>query len=451
MRITVLIVDDEAGLRSGLKKLLALRGYRVLEASCCAEARAALDREAVHLVLLDVRLGGENGLEFLAELRAREPLTSVIVVTGYGDVKGAVASMRQGAINYLTKPVDHELLISVLEREREALLSRQESMAFRESLEAYSPQMLAGSSSAEVQRIDAIVDRIKDSEATVLIEGETGAGKEVLARRIHYAGAYRERPFIAVNCASLNENLLESELFGHEKGAFTGAVSRKLGRFELAGRGTIFLDEIGDMSPAMQSKLLRVLQEGTFERVGGTQTLRAGCRVMTATNRQMSRLIAEGRFRADLFYRISLITMRLPSLRERSEDIPAFVDAFIAEANRRYARGVRSASPALLERLKSYPWPGNIRQLKNVITNAVILSDGEEINRVELPDDESTPEDQALAGVDLKTALAESTRRFELRMIRAALARHGGNISRTAAQLGITRKTLYEKVRQYGL
>jgi DNA-binding NtrC family response regulator len=451
MRMTVLIVDDEAGLRSGLSKLLALRGYRVLEASTCAAARAALGREAVHIVLLDVRLGAENGLDLLAELRADEPMTSVIVVTGYGDVKGAVACMRQGAINYLTKPVDHELLVSVLEREREALLSRQENLAFRESLEDYAPQLLAASAHPEVQRLDDIVGRIKDSEATVLIEGETGTGKEVLARRIHHAGSYRERPFIAVNCAALNENLLESELFGHEKGAFTDAIGRKLGRFELAGRGTLFLDEIGDMSLAMQSKLLRVLQEGTFERVGGTQTLRAGCRVMAATNRELSRLMAQGTFRADLFYRLSVIRVRLPPLRERPDDIAAFVALFIAEANRRYNRGVRCASPALVERLARYPWPGNIRQLRNVIVNAVILSDGDEIARVELPDDETTPEDQAIAGIDLKTALADNTRRFEERMIRAALARHGGNISRTAAQLGITRKTLYEKVRQYGL
>ncbi len=451
MRTSVLIVDDEEGLRSGLKKLLALHGYRVLEAASSADARAVLDREAVPLVLLDVRLGEENGLDLLAEIRAREPLASVIVVTGYGDVKGAVACMRQGAINYLTKPVDHELLISVLDREREALLSRRESIAFRESIEASAAAVLAASLHPEVQRLDEVVERIKDSEATVLIEGETGTGKELLARRLHHAGAWRERPFIAVNCAALNENLLESELFGHEKGAFTGAVARRLGRFELAGSGTIFLDEIGDMSLAMQSKLLRVLQEGTFERVGGTQTLRAGCRVIAATNREMSRLVAEGRFRADLFYRLSLIRLRLPSLRERSADIPAFVELFVAEANRRYGRAVRAASPALVERLKTYPWPGNIRQLRNVIANAVIMSDGEELGRVELPDDQTTPEDQALAGVDLKTALAESTRRFEERMIRAALARHDGNISRTAAQLGITRKTLYEKIRQYGL
>jgi DNA-binding NtrC family response regulator len=290
---------------------------------------------------------------------------------------------------------------------------------------------------------------VKDSDVPVLLLGETGTGKEVIARTIHYTGTYRDRPFIGLNCASLNENLLESELFGHEKGAFTGAVSRKVGRFELAGNGTLFLDEIGDMSPSMQSKLLRVLQERTMERVGGTKPVSVYCRLITATNKDLSELRKSGQFREDLFYRLSTVTLKLPRLRDRARDIPALVRLFVEEANSSYGKNVHVVPELLMRRLMAYPWPGNIRQLKNVITNAVLLSDAEEISVLEFGDG-IAPEEIYLEG-DLQATVARYTTDLERRIIRAVLAENGGNVSRTASALGISRKTLYEKMRRHEL
>jgi two-component system response regulator AtoC len=306
------------------------------------------------------------------------------------------------------------------------------------------------------------VEKVKDSDVPVLLLGETGTGKEVIARTIHYTGSYRDRPFVALNCASLSESLLESELFGHEKGAFTGAVARTVGRFELAGNGTLFLDEIGDMSLGMQAKLLRVLQERTLERVGGTRPVTVYCRLIAATNKDIADLRARGVFRDDLYYRMATVTMRLPALRERSADIPALVQVFIDEANAAYGRSVRAVAEPILRRLAGHPWPGNIRQLKNVITNAVILAEGDEIAWLDPGDGEAAPEGQggeafggtevgAEPGGDLRSTLARATTLLERKYITAALGAAGGNITRAAARLGISRKTLYEKMRRHGL
>ena len=295
--MNVLIVDDEPGLRSGLAKTLTLRGYRALEAANREEARKTLADSDVNMVLLDLRLGQADGLALLRELKASEPSLPIIIITGHGDINSAVECMKAGATNYIPKPIDQDLLLSILEKESLALNDRLATFAFRETLRTTTHTRLAPSSSPEMKEIERVIEKVKDSDVTVLLLGETGTGKEVIARTMHYGGIYRDRPFIGLNCASLNENLLESELFGHEKGAFSGAVARKIGRFELAGNGTLFLDEIGDMSLSMQSKFLRVLQERVLERVGGTRPVSVYCRLIAATNKDLTELRSSGGFR----------------------------------------------------------------------------------------------------------------------------------------------------------
>jgi two-component system response regulator AtoC len=448
--MNVLIVDDEPGLTSGLAKLLTLQGYRTYEAASAAAARAVLASAEVHLLLLDLRLGQDDGLGLLRELKAEEPSPPVIIITGHGDIYSAVECMKAGATNYIPKPIDHDLLLSILEKERLALRDRLATFAFRESLRSTTKTQIVPSSSAEMKDIERVIEKVTDSDVPVLLLGETGTGKEVIARTIHYAGAYRDRPFVGLNCASLNENLMESELFGHEKGAFSGAVARKIGRFELAGNGTLFLDEIGDMSLSMQSKLLRVLQERTLERVGGTKSVTVYCRLIAATNKDLASLRAHGDFREDLYYRLSTVTMKLPPLRDRARDIPAFVRQFVQEANASYDRKVKTVPEPLMRRLQAYPWPGNIRQLKNVITNAVILSDGEEISDLEFGDGHAAVGDIPLIG-DLQTTVTKYANDAETRIIRTALEKNDRNITRTARLLGISRKTLYDKIRRHDL
>ena len=450
MFINVLIVDDEPGLRNGLSKLLTLQGYRALEAANAADARKVLAASEVHLILLDLRLGQDDGFVLLKELKAEEPAVPVIIITGHGDIYSAVECMKAGATNYIPKPIDHGLLLSIIEKERLALGDRLATFAFRETLRSTTRRQLAPSTSSDMKEIERIVEKVKDSDVPVLLLGETGTGKEVIARTIHYTGIYRDRPFVGLNCASLNENLMESELFGHEKGAFSGAIARKIGRFELAGNGTLFLDEIGDMSFSMQAKLLRVLQERTLERVGGTKPISVYCRLIAATNKDLADLRARGAFREDLYYRLSTVTLKLPTLRERARDIPALVRLFIEESNMAYGRGVKRISDGVLRSLMAHPWPGNIRQLKNVIANAVILSDGEEISDLEHGDGEAAGEEIRFDG-DLHATVAHYATDFEKRIIRSVLQQNNGNISRSAVRLGISRKTLYEKIRRLDL
>jgi DNA-binding NtrC family response regulator len=448
--MNILIVDDEPGLRSGLAKLLTLQGYSALEASNAAEARKALAASEVHLLLLDLRLGQDDGLVLLKELKTEEPSIPVIIITGHGDIYSAVECMKAGATNYIPKPIDHGLLLSIIEKERLALRDRLATFAFRETLRSTTRTQLAPSTSAEMKEIERVVEKVKDSDVPVLLLGETGTGKEVIAKTIHYTGVYRDRPFVGLNCASLNENLMESELFGHEKGAFSGAIARKIGRFELAGNGTLFLDEIGDMSLAMQSKLLRVLQERTLERVGGTRPVSVYCRLIAATNKDITELRARGGFREDLYYRLSTVTLKLPTLRERSRDIPALVRLFVEEANAAYGRSVRTVPDRIMHSLMAHPWPGNIRQLKNVIANAVILSDGEEISGLEYGEGEAISEEIRM-DTDLHTTVARYATDIEKRIIRSVLEKNNGNISKSAIRLGISRKTLYEKIRRHEL
>jgi len=448
--MNVLIIDDEPGLRSGLAKLLTLQGYNTLEAASAADVRKLLLTTEIHLMLLDLRLGDQDGLALLKEVKAEEPAIPVIIITGHGDIYSAVECMKAGAANYIPKPIDHGLLLSIIEKESLALRDRLATLGFRESLRSAARTRLVPSSSAEMKEIERIVEKVRDSDVPVLLLGETGTGKEVIAKIIHYTGAYCDRPFVGLNCASLNENLLESELFGHEKGAFSGAIARKIGRFELAASGTLFLDEIGDMSLSMQSKLLRVLQEKTLERVGGTKPVSVYCRLIAATNKDLAVLRARGEFREDLYYRLSTVTLKLPPLRDRTRDIPALVRTFVEEANAAYGRTVTSIPERIMRSLTTHPWPGNIRQLKNVIANAVLLSDGEVISGLEYGD-AGKPEEEILIDKDLPGTVARYSREIEKKIIRSVLEKNQGNITKSATRLGISRKTLYDKIRRHEL
>lgn len=448
MKRSILIIDDEPGLRKGLGKILTLQDYTVHEAAGVKQAREILRDRDIDLVLLDLKLDGVDGLEFLKELRQEEPLLPVIMITAYGNIENAVECLKAGALNYISKPIDKDLLLSIIEKEIDSTALRMENLGLRETLEKHIRYETIESRSPKIKEIEHIVERIKDSQATVLILGESGTGKEVTAKMIHYSGSYRDRPFIGVNCAALNDNLLESELFGHEKGAFTGAVARKLGRFELAGSGTLFLDEVGDMSLAMQAKLLRVLQERCFERVGGTKSIRSNCRIVAASNKDLAAMLEKGAFREDLYYRLSLVVIRIPPLRERKEDLEVLIDLFIRQANREYNRDVKGLSVRLLSQLKGFTWPGNIRQLKNIITNAVILSNGEILDQIDLFSARSTGvEPDTSEG--LRSITARHTEQVERELINRVLSECGRNLTQASRRLKITRKTLYDKIRKY--
>ncbi|MFW6209339.1 MAG: sigma-54-dependent transcriptional regulator [Spirochaetota bacterium] len=452
--MNILIIDDEAGLRRGLAKRLLIEGYTVYEAADYREKMQVHREQKIHIALLDLRLAGEDGHQLLRSIKRTEPDTSIIIINGYGTIQSAVECIKSGASNYLSKPIDQDRLLTALNREIQTINLQSRNAGLRQSLDdMVERDKLVPSSKRLPSHIDDIILKVKDLNVNTLISGETGTGKEVTAKRIHFSGLYRDRPFISINCSALNDNLIESELFGHEKGAFTGAAVRKLGRFEIAADGTLFLDEIGDMSLTMQSKLLRVLEERTFESVGGTQKIKTNCRIIAASNKNLKREVEEQRFRSDLYYRLNVVQIHLPPLRERTEEIPYLVDYFIEEANHQYNKSIKTISSALLQKIMNYSWPGNIRQLKNVITNAVLLSDGDTFNALNIPDFERNCDENEAQNsfVDLKTYVNQHTEQVERELLSRVLQEEERNISTAALRLGISRKTLYKKIESYGL
>jgi DNA-binding NtrC family response regulator len=452
----ILIVDDEQGIRTGLKKILGLDGHDISESSNAGDAIEILKQDPPDCILLDLKLKKSSGLDVLDFAVENSPESSVIVMTGHGDVRNAVLCMKRGADNYLLKPIDKDLLGSILKKEEQIRQSRLERESLKAQLDEYKNRELSefSSTNPEVSGLLDILNKVKDTDVPVLITGESGTGKEVTATYLHRRSTRSSEPFISVNCAALNDNLLETELFGHVKGAFTGAESSKPGRFELAGKGTLFLDEIGDMSLKMQAKLLRVIQEGVYEPVGGISSLKSECRLIAATNKSLKKLIAAGEFREDLYYRINVVELRLPPLRERVGDIPHLSRLFIQQANENFGREITSLAPMVEKQLLTHHWPGNIRQLKNVITNAVILSDSECIERLDSIPSESPCEDAKeplYFDQDLKTTLANLVSSHEPEILKQALNESDWNISRSADKLGISRKTLYQKLKHYGI
>lgn len=444
----ILVIDDEEHMCWALEKGLRQEGYQVLTATRSKQGLELLRKEIPSLVILDLKMPEMDGLEVLVKAKDLMPKLPVIMITAHGTIDTAIEAMKLGAADYITKPFDLDELKLVV---RQALMvSRlQEEVTFLRSELSKKYGRIVGNSQA-IQDVCTLVEKVADSNATVLITGESGTGKEVTALSIHQLSSRRDKPFVPINCAALPESLLESELFGHEKGAFTGAVARKLGRFELANHGTLFLDEITEMPLSMQVKLLQVLQEKQFERVGGTESIKVDVRVIAATNRDPMECIRKGTFREDLYYRLNVLPIHLPPLRERAEDIPLLVMHFLQKFNPSQEQFM---SPEAMGLLTSYEWPGNIRELQNVIERAVILSQGHEIKAHHLPKEiQKTDTGKSEASQGLIINFPDQGISFdevEKELILKALEKSGGNQTKAAQLLGITRSALLYRAQKY--
>ncbi len=447
----ILIVDDDAAHRTMLKVNLLQAGYKIIEADDGDQVLPVLLKEPVDLILMDLKMERMDGIEAIRLLRTEHRVEPIIVITAFSSVESAVEAMKHGAIDYITKPVDIEALKLKVEKALDVEGLREENRELRKRLgEKFDFGNIIGRSPA-MQKVFETLALVAPSDATVLINGESGTGKELIAGALHHNSKRKDGPFIKVNCAALHENLLESELFGHEKGAFTGAESRRPGRFELADGGTLFLDEIGDMSLPTQAKILRVLQEGELERLGGNQTLRVNVRMVAATHRDLNKMVEEESFRQDLFFRLSVVPVELPPLRERTEDIPALADFFLQHYCTKNKKDIKGFHPQALVLLVRYSWPGNVRELENTIERAVILCLGEQITPRELPP-QMLPEDfQQVAVSSSSSGGGLTLKDMEKETIRATLERTGGNKSRAAKLLGIARQTLLNKLKEYEL
>jgi DNA-binding NtrC family response regulator len=453
---TILIVDDEPAARYGLKRALEAR-YRVLEADTAAAARSVMAADPPDLLLLDVVMPDEDGLEFLKWLRAEGQALPVLMVSALDTAKPAVEALQYGAADYLVKGFElEELRTRVANLLKLATLEQEnESLRHRLATEGQFGQMIGRS--AAMRRAFEMADRVAPTDSTVLILGESGTGKDLLAQEIHARSQRNGKAYVAVNCAALPETLIESELFGYERGAFTGAAQQKKGRFEQAHGGTLFLDEIGDMNPVTQSKVLRALENRTIERLGGTQSLQVDVRVISATHRNLALAIRDGKFREDLFYRLRVVTIELPPLRSHKEDIAALAEAFLRIHGNRLARTGRLTKEALAA-LERYDWPGNIRELKNAIERAMVLCRGDELGIEDLPEEvvKAAPvvPKSSENGADLglhESDFREAKRKFEIAYLRRQLGAHRWNISRTAATIGLHRQSLQERLRELGI
>ena len=447
--LRIVVVDDEPAQRELIGGFLTKQGHEVFAAGSGAEALAHARNRQVDLVLSDCRMPGMSGPDLLQKIKAVNPEIPLILMTAYGTVETAVQAMKDGAADYLTKPLDlEELLVRVGRVTEQARLKSEVRELQRQLVERHRLDGIIGES-GRMQEVLALVTRVAPSDATVLIRGESGIGKELIARAIHFNSRRAAGPLVSLNCAALPEQLLESELFGHERGAFTGAVAQRKGRFEQADGGTIFLDEIGDLSPTLQVKLLRVLQEREFERVGGNKTLGMDVRVLAATHRDLEQAMRDGRFREDFYYRLNVVTIQIPPLRDRREDIPLLLDHFLhkfAEKNRRDVTGLTAAAR---DAFLKYDYPGNIRELENLVERAVLLCRGRVIDLEDLP--------AAVRPGERSTDQPESQRlpdilgHIERQTIRDALERCGGVQTQAAEALGISERVLRYKMKKYGL
>jgi two-component system, NtrC family, response regulator HydG len=449
-RARILVVDDEESHRIMLRAVLQEEGYEVAAATDGPEAIRAVEQEPFDLILLDIRMTTMDGIETLTEIRKVSPFVPVLMMTAYASVKTAVEALKAGAFEYLTKPLDIEELKILIEKALEHYHLQEENLALRERLgDRFDFSKIIGKSHKMKELFDLLA-QVAPTDATVLILGESGTGKELAANAIHHNSPRATQPFIKVACAALPETLLENELFGHERGAFTGAIARREGRFQSAHRGTIFLDEVGEMSPATQTKLLRVLQEKEFEPLGSSRPVKVDVRVIAATNRDLEKEVKEGHFREELFYRLNVVPLILPPLRERKEDIPTLAAHFFAIYRDKNKKELREISGKAMDLLMRYDWPGNVRELENCIERAVVISRGEIIAPADLP-----PQIQALSsekedsGVHFPSGI--SLQEVEKALILKTLEDTGGNRSRAAEVLGINRRTLQMKLKEYGM
>jgi DNA-binding NtrC family response regulator len=455
-RGTVLVVDDEEGVRASVRAILE-ETCDVLEAGNGAQALEVLKKHEVDLVMLDQRMPGEAGIDVLPRIKAADPSTVVVIATAVRELRTAVEALKRGAYDYLTKPFDVDDILMLAQRALDKRALEREVLYLRSALAGGAPDPGAGSFERmvgrhpEMARIYQLITQIASTPTTVLITGESGTGKELVARAIHARSERRGQPFVAVNVAAIPEALVESELFGHEKGAFTGAHAKKLGRFELAHGGTVFLDEIGTLRLDLQAKLLRVLQEREIERLGGVRPVPVDVRILAATNVNLRSAVRERTFREDLYYRLNVVPIHVPPLRERREDIPALVEHFVRKIARECNRDVRGVSAGALEVLTRYDWPGNVRELENVLHRAVVLARSPVIHLQDVPLDVAMPETGSRLGEDTSPPLREAMEQFERQYILRVLEGTGWNVSRAARRLGVHRNTVLTKLSGWGI
>jgi DNA-binding NtrC family response regulator len=456
MMRTILIVDDEPAARYGVRR--ALEGkYKIAEADSASTARPLITSEHPDLILLDLVMPGEDGLTFLRSLRASDIATPVLVVSALDSAKTAVDALQSGAADYIVKGYDIEELRKRVANILQLAELGAENTRLRRELVADGQFGRMLGASAPMRRVFEMAERVASTDATVLLLGESGTGKDLLAQEIHDRSSRAGKAFVALNCAALPENLIESELFGYERGAFTGAAQQRKGKFELASGGTIFLDEIGDMNPVTQAKVLRVLENRKIERLGGSQSIDVDVRVISATHRDLPAEITAGKFRQDLYYRLRVVTLELPALREHKEDIPRLIDAFLTQFGSRHNRQVQ-INRAALDLLGAYDWPGNVRELRNAIERSVVLCRGDEIAANDLPEEIREGQrpititgaggDSAFLG---ESDFREAKRQFEIVYLKRKLEEHRWNVSKTAAVVGLHRQSLQEKLRELGI
>jgi len=443
----LLLVDDDKNALDGLVKILTHDGYPVSGVLSGYEALSLLSKKNFDIIVTDMKLPGMGGLSLIHEIRKKEESVSIVVVTAYSSVKTAVEAIKCGADDYLTKPINIEELKLVLEKiwERQQLIA-QNRMLKEKLKDKYKSSGLVGSTPQMKQIFHMIAD-VAPSTASILILGETGTGKELVANAVHCQSDRACMPFVALHCAALSEGVLESELFGHEKGAFTGAVQARKGRFEMADGGTLFLDEVGEMSLKVQVKLLRVLEKGEFERVGGEKTLKVDVRLITATNRNLEKEVSEGRFREDLFYRLNVITIHLPSLRERREDIPILSNFFIIKYTKKYKKEIKGFTPEAMESLCAYHWPGNVRELENVVERAIVLCKKNTISVDHLPGNVVPDKDDMSV---IKIPVGISLKEAEKEIIQKTLQMTRGSKKEAARILSISHRKIEYKVKEWG-
>lgn len=454
-KFRVLVADDDKLILQLLQAFLTQKGFEPLLAADGVEAERIFSAEEVDVVLADVMMPRMDGIELLEAIKEKEPDMPVIIITASGDHQTKSDAWKKGAFLYITKPIDFDLLYLAIQQAAEKFSLIKERRQLSEALaKKYRFENLVGSS-GRMQEVFSLIAKVANSNASILIQGESGTGKELVARAIHYNSLRRESPFITVNCAAIPRELMESELFGHVKGSFTGAIADKKGKFELANGGTIFLDEIGDLDISLQAKILRALQEREFERVGGTQPIRVNIRLIAATNKDLSKAMREGTFREDLFYRLSVIPLRIPPLRERKEDIPPLAEHFLRKYNLENERKIKGISSKAMEALLAYEWPGNVRELENCIERAVVMAEADWIRVADLPlalqtrEAEEEPLPREGGGPVISLELGHTMREVERAYILSTLKNMGGNRTRTAEVLGISVRGLRDKLKEY--
>jgi DNA-binding NtrC family response regulator len=453
----LLIVDDERAILVALRGLFTKEGYEVETATSGEEALRQIETGRFHVVITDLSMDGVSGMQVLERARGFDPDLAVVMMTAHGSEKAAVQAMKLGAVDYLPKPFDNDELRVVVRKAMDgAQLKRDHRRLLEQVQGAYGFEQMVGASPA-MRRLFETIDRIADTDVTVLVRGESGTGKELVANALHYRSPRRTKPLVKMNCAALSRELVESELFGHEKGAFTGAIARREGKFEAADGGTLFLDECGDMPLETQAKLLRAIQEKEFERVGGNQAIKVDVRLIAATNQDLEAAVKAGRFREDLYYRLRVIELVIPPLAERREDIPLLLDRFLGDAAARFGRAPKPLTAEALRACVAHVWKGNVRELKSAVEQALLLARGDEITSNDLFGDvepspaEGADADATVAGGSFREAKERVVQAFERDFVLAALRRHGGNITKAAEDVGMYRQNFQQKMRELGI